>query len=181
MFMEILAPYFPACFTLIVCTAGIFKVKINTLNYFNRMWWRKKPQDHLNAQWDKTPADLCVVFFSSLLLEWQAVRPERLWLFIRPAETTWPTSLPKMAVRYFMTYNCLPWGEPQWAGWWRGRRKVQIKVHYKYNFYWDLIMFWLFLYMFSIFLLFLKKTPHIVTWKAISSCLHGVIWSLNEQ
>ncbi|XP_035472248.1 RUS1 family protein C16orf58 homolog [Scophthalmus maximus] len=25
MFMEILAPYFPACFTLIVCTAGIFK------------------------------------------------------------------------------------------------------------------------------------------------------------
>ncbi|KAM6905128.1 RUS family member 1 [Xenentodon cancila] len=25
MFMEILAPYFPACFTLIVCTAGVFK------------------------------------------------------------------------------------------------------------------------------------------------------------
>ncbi|KAG7506216.1 hypothetical protein JOB18_049263 [Solea senegalensis] len=25
MFMEILAPYFPACFTVIVCTAGIFK------------------------------------------------------------------------------------------------------------------------------------------------------------
>lgn len=29
MFMEILAPYFPACFTLIVCTAGIFKVNKN--------------------------------------------------------------------------------------------------------------------------------------------------------
>lgn len=27
MFMEILAPHFPACFTLIVCAAGIFKVK----------------------------------------------------------------------------------------------------------------------------------------------------------
>lgn len=27
MFMEILAPYSPAFFTLIVCTAGIFKVK----------------------------------------------------------------------------------------------------------------------------------------------------------
>lgn len=29
MFMEILAPHFPAFFTLIVCTAGIFKVNKN--------------------------------------------------------------------------------------------------------------------------------------------------------
>lgn len=31
MFMEILAPYFPACFTMIVCTAGLFKVKIQII------------------------------------------------------------------------------------------------------------------------------------------------------
>lgn len=36
MFMEILAPYFPGCFTVIVCTAGIFKVKRNNrLNHFS--------------------------------------------------------------------------------------------------------------------------------------------------
>lgn len=40
-----------------------------------------------------------VFVFFSLLLEWQAVRPEQLSPFIRPAETTWPTSLPKTAVR----------------------------------------------------------------------------------
>ncbi|CAB1342147.1 unnamed protein product [Coregonus sp. 'balchen'] len=31
MFMEILAPNFPTCFTLIVCSAGIFKVNLNTI------------------------------------------------------------------------------------------------------------------------------------------------------
>ena len=36
MFMEILAPYFPAFFTLIVCTAGIFKVNKNTMNKLSR-------------------------------------------------------------------------------------------------------------------------------------------------
>lgn len=35
MFMEILAPYFPACFTLIVCTAGIFKV--NSLTHLSQL------------------------------------------------------------------------------------------------------------------------------------------------
>lgn len=29
MFMEILAPYFPAFFTLIMCVSGIFKVRLN--------------------------------------------------------------------------------------------------------------------------------------------------------
>lgn len=38
MFMEILAPYFPACFTLIVCTAGIFKVNKNC-NKLSQMWF----------------------------------------------------------------------------------------------------------------------------------------------
>lgn len=31
MFMEILAPNFPTCFTLIVCSAGIFKVNLNNI------------------------------------------------------------------------------------------------------------------------------------------------------
>lgn len=36
MFMEILAPYFPAFFTLIVCTAGILKVKKNQVKCVGR-------------------------------------------------------------------------------------------------------------------------------------------------
>lgn len=44
---------------------------------------------------------LCVFVYSSPLLEWPAVRPELLWLFIRLAGITWLTSQPKMAVRCF--------------------------------------------------------------------------------
>lgn len=39
MFMEILAPHFPAFFTLIVCTAGIFKVNKNW-NKLSQMWFK---------------------------------------------------------------------------------------------------------------------------------------------
>lgn len=58
----------------------------------------------LMNNWIISPVNMCVCVcvFSSPLSEWQAERPELLWLFIRLAETTWLTSLPKMEVRYFL-------------------------------------------------------------------------------